>query len=295
MSEASTPSRSPWSCWPSTSTGRPGLAGDRCPDRPASGGVLLRETELISRVRISFLSIILVAAAVIVGPVGAGIVGAVAMLAKVTSGPKVATAFNVAMMSGLRCGRWPGLPRQSAAATSSRPTCPPATVLLRVGLPLIVADVPSACSTPCSRGRVRSPPAAPVRTQVLKLLTTSGAAYVGYGVIGFLFVVLWIPAGVGWFSAVLVLAPLFVARWAFVQYGDELRAHERTLRALVPPSRPRTRTTRAQRAHRPAEPSGSPRRSAWATRRSRTSAPRRCSTTSARSACPAGSCAPGSS
>ena len=44
---------------------------------------------------------------------------------------------------------------------------------------------------------------------------------------------LWIPAGVGWFSAVLVLAPLFVARWAFVQYGDELRAHERTLRALV--------------------------------------------------------------
>nr|WP_238338184.1 HD-GYP domain-containing protein [Pedococcus badiiscoriae] len=72
-----------------------------------------------------------------------------------------------------------------------------------------------------------------MRTQFLKLLTTSGAAYVGYGVIGFLFVVLWLPAGVGWFSAVLVLAPLFVARWAFVQYGDELRAHDRTLRALV--------------------------------------------------------------
>jgi HD-GYP domain-containing protein (c-di-GMP phosphodiesterase class II) len=30
-----------------------------------------------------------------------------------------------------------------------------------------------------------------------------------------------------------VLAPLFIARWAFVQYGDELRAHDRTLRALV--------------------------------------------------------------
>ena len=51
--------------------------------------------------------------------------------------------------------------------------------------------------------------------------------------IGFLFVVLWIPARVGWFSAILVLAPLFVARWAFAQYGDELQAHERTLRALV--------------------------------------------------------------
>jgi putative nucleotidyltransferase with HDIG domain len=82
-------------------------------------------------------------------------------------------------------------------------------------------------------GVVRFSSGTPVRTQFFKLLTTSGAAYVGYGVIGFLFVVLWLPAGVGWFSAVLVLAPLFVARWAFVQYGDEVRAHERTLRALV--------------------------------------------------------------
>ncbi len=30
-----------------------------------------------------------------------------------------------------------------------------------------------------------------------------------------------------------MLAPLFVAQWAFVQYGDETRAHERTLDALV--------------------------------------------------------------
>ena len=73
----------------------------------------------------------------------------------------------------------------------------------------------------------------PMRMQAWKLLSTSGPAYIGYGIIGFLFVVLWIPARVGWFSAVLVLAPLFVARWAFAQYGDELRAHERTLRALV--------------------------------------------------------------
>jgi putative nucleotidyltransferase with HDIG domain len=82
-------------------------------------------------------------------------------------------------------------------------------------------------------GVMRASGGPPVLTQIVKLLSTSGAAYVGYGVIGFLFVVLWLPAGVGWFSAVLVLAPLFVARWAFVQYGDEMRAHDRTLRALV--------------------------------------------------------------
>jgi putative nucleotidyltransferase with HDIG domain len=65
------------------------------------------------------------------------------------------------------------------------------------------------------------------------MLGTSGPAYVGYGLIGFLFVILWVPAGVGPASALLILAPLFVARWAFVQYGDEQRAHERTLSALV--------------------------------------------------------------
>ena len=62
---------------------------------------------------------------------------------------------------------------------------------------------------------------------------TWGFAYLGYGVSGFLFVILWIPAGVGPFSAVLILAPLFAARWAFVQYGHEKRAHQRTLSALV--------------------------------------------------------------
>ena len=65
------------------------------------------------------------------------------------------------------------------------------------------------------------------------MFTSSGPAYVGYGLIGFLFVILWVPAEVGPFSALLVLSPLFVARWAFVQYGDENNAHERTLRALV--------------------------------------------------------------
>ncbi|WP_157598333.1 HD-GYP domain-containing protein [Phycicoccus sp. Root101] len=199
----------------------------------AAGGVLLRETELISRVRISFLSIILVAAAVIVGPVGAGIVGAVAMLAKVTSGPKVATAFNVAMMSGL--GVAGGLVylavggRDIVSADMSA-----GEVLLHVGLPLVVTDVTQCLLNALLIALVlRVSSGSPIRTRVLSLLTTSGLAYVGYGVIGFLLVVLWIPAKVGWFAGVLVLAPLLVARWAFDQYGEELKAHERTLKALV--------------------------------------------------------------
>lgn len=199
----------------------------------AAGGVLLRETDLMGRVRISFLSIILVAAAVIVGPIGAGIVGAVAMAAKVTSGPRVATAFNVAMFSGL--GVAGGLVYLAAGGRNFLSEDMSAVdILLHVGLPLVVTDVTQCLLNALLIALVlRVSSGSPIRTRVLILLTTSGLAYVGYGVIGFLLVVLWIPARVGWFAGVLVLAPLLVARWAFDQYGEEVKAHERTLKALV--------------------------------------------------------------
>ncbi len=103
-----------------------------------------------------------------------------------------------------------------------------------VGLPLIAADVAQCLvNAVLLAGIMRVANGIPMRAQIMKLLSTTGPAYIGYGIIGFLFVVLWIPAGVGWFSAVLVLAPLAVAQWAFRQYGDEVRSHERTLDALV--------------------------------------------------------------
>ncbi len=110
----------------------------------------------------------------------------------------------------------------------------PAGLLLQVGLPLLFADLAQCLTNAVALSLIlHVAGGVPMRMQIWKLLSTTGAAYVGYSVIGFLFVVLWVPGQVGWFSAVLVLAPLFVARWAFVQYGEEFRAHERTLRALV--------------------------------------------------------------
>jgi hypothetical protein len=82
-------------------------------------------------------------------------------------------------------------------------------------------------------GIVRIDRGVPLRRFFVQMVTNSGVAYLGYGFIGLLFVILWIPADVGPFSAVIILAPLFVARWAFVQFGEEQRAHERTLSALV--------------------------------------------------------------
>jgi HD-GYP domain-containing protein (c-di-GMP phosphodiesterase class II) len=194
---------------------------------------LLREPDVGSRIPLSFLSIILLAAAVITGPVGAAVVGAVATLIQFKPEPVIVRVFNVALFSAM--GSVGGLVYLwVGGANDISSLMKPAPVLLRVGLPMMIADVIQCLLNAALIALVlRITTGTPFRTQIAKLLGTTGMAYIGYGIIGFLFVVLWIPARVGWFSAVLVLAPLFVARWAFAQYGDELRAHERTLRALV--------------------------------------------------------------
>jgi len=110
----------------------------------------------------------------------------------------------------------------------------PAALLLHVGLPLMVADVAQMLvNAVLLSGVMRMSTGVPPRRFFSQIVSGSGPAYIGYGVIGFLLVILWVPADVGPFSAVLILAPLFVARWAFVQFGEEQRAHERTLSALV--------------------------------------------------------------
>ena len=196
-------------------------------------GWRLRETDVGSRIQLSFISIILLAAGVIVGPVGAAFVGATATVFVRDRQPLVVRVFNVALFAGM--GALGGVVYRLAGGISDFDEgASAARILIGVGAPLIVADIAQCLLNAfLIAGVMRASMGVPMRMQVIRLLSTSGLAYVGYGVIGFLFVVLWIPADVGWFSAVLVLAPLFVARWAFVQYGDEQRAHERTLRALV--------------------------------------------------------------
>ena len=54
-----------------------------------------------------------------------------------------------------------------------------------------------------------------------------------YGLFGILLAVMWLPADVGWASALLLLLPLFVARWAYAQYAEEQRAYDRTVSTLM--------------------------------------------------------------
>jgi hypothetical protein len=56
------------------------------------------------------------------------------------------------------------------------------------------------------------------------------ASDLGYACLGLVIAALW--SAIGWFSAVLVLVPLFVARWAMGQFAEQQRAYAATMNAL---------------------------------------------------------------
>jgi putative nucleotidyltransferase with HDIG domain len=192
----------------------------------------VRENDVGRKTTLSFTSILLLSSVALVGPYGAAVVGAATLLA-VNKDRVQVRVFNSGMASviGAVGGFAYLIVGGSTQVDQVRGVVP---LLLQVGLPLMVADVAQCLGNAVIlSGIVRLTQGTPIRRFVLGMLGTSGPTYIGYGLIGFLFVILWLPAEVGAASAVLILAPLFVARWAFVQYGEEQRAHERTLAALA--------------------------------------------------------------
>ena len=191
-----------------------------------------RGKDLVGKAALSFASIIILTSVALLGPLGAAVVGAVSPLGGLREQSLPRRVFNIAMNSllagfaGLIYLRVGGLEVSQAMSRGE--------LLGRVGMPLLAADFAMCLlNAVVLSGVMKLTRGIPVRRFVAAMLTSSGPAYVGYGLIGYLFAILWIPAGVGPFSAILVLSPLFVARWAFVQYGEENNAHERTLNALV--------------------------------------------------------------
>lgn len=63
-------------------------------------------------------------------------------------------------------------------------------------------------------------------------LAEMAASYTGFSLIGLFMAVLWV-VGVGPLAALLVLAPLLLARWAFQQFSEQHKAYERTVDSLI--------------------------------------------------------------
>lgn len=184
---------------------------------------------------LSINSIIQLGAILLTGPVGAMLIGGSSWLLEVGKDrpPLRVRAFNFAVAVLITAGAAASyvlVGGELHLATLETP----GQLIVTVALPLVLANVVMCLlNAMLLAGVVSIDKRLPYREIVTDILAAGGLAYIGYGVFGLLLAVVWDAAGVGPMAAVLVLAPLFIARWAFAQYAEERAAHDRTVAALV--------------------------------------------------------------
>src|SRR6478609_7203852 len=185
------------------------------------------------RVNLSFTGIVLLAAIALVGPAGAGIMGLIMGPFEQGRAPLRARVFNTGMFAimgvvgGVAYMAVGGVPGGDARIGTRE-------IVRHIGLPLLFADVVQfVINLVLIAIVVRLAAGLSMRTQMGRLLESAGPAHLGYGVIAFIMVVLWGPARLGAASVFLILPPLLVAQWAYGQYAEEVKGHERALDVLV--------------------------------------------------------------
>lgn len=166
------------------------------------------------------------AAVVLIGPDGAALVGLTAILSVRPGLPLIKRLFNGAQFAicGYAAGHVyytaldgkVGLPKVDAFDDLIGPYAAATAVFVPLNIALTLTMIGLAT-------RVRAE--VPMRGMAQFLLS-----YLGYGTFGLLVAGLW--ATVQSISAVLVLLPLFVARWAFGQYHAQQRSYDATIAAL---------------------------------------------------------------
>jgi HD superfamily phosphohydrolase YqeK len=168
------------------------------------------------------------AAVVLLGPVGAALVGACTVFGMRRGPSAIQRVFNTSMMAlsaylagqvFVATGGSVGIPDSAAFPKLIGPFAAAAVVHAVVNYTLL-AGVLWLTSDRDLAGR-----RAPLGMSV-KLV----ASDLGYGAFGLLIAALWSVAGV--FAPVLVLIPLFVARWAVAQLAEQQQAYEATVGAL---------------------------------------------------------------
>ena len=196
-------------------------------------GTQAKVRALAKHADMSFNSIVQLAALTLTGPLGAILVGTAPLLFELRPVALTRRLMNAGMTAVMTAaaalayyaagGRW-----------SAHPFADASSIWLEIALPLMVANVVQCIvNAAILAGVISLDQEVPYREVVVGIVRSGGVAYVGYGVFGLLLAVLWDGAQIGPLSAVLVLAPLSVARYAFSQYAEENAAHDRTVAALV--------------------------------------------------------------
>jgi hypothetical protein len=212
----------------------PGLPSDKVDEVVVLGVLYLISESLSSRgsrdmLTISLGSVVIMAAIPLVGVWGAILVAWTSAFAhEPQASPLVKRAFNGAMLvisAGAAGGAYQLTGGPVGLSIDSFP---------KVLLPILAADI-----VHCAVNGGLVAIIVGLHSRVSPLVVFQGTMarsvlpYLAYGLLGVCLAVLWDPANVGPTAAVLLLLPLFVARWAYSQYAEEQRAYDRTVRTLM--------------------------------------------------------------
>jgi hypothetical protein len=203
------------------------------------GGLLWFERErswnaiVVPYIGVSFGTVILAASLPLAGPVGAAAVGYLSHIIGARNQRPRARLFNAAM-TGCLGGSGGLVYLVAGGSTPVSQDAQPGELLLRVAVPLVLGY---AAMTLLNVFLVavmsRLVSGAGIRQVSARTLRGIGFGYLTHALVAFLFVVLWVPARVGMFSAVLILMPLLIAQWTLSRDTFERRSHTRTVSTLV--------------------------------------------------------------
>jgi hypothetical protein len=167
------------------------------------------------------------AAVVLLGPLGAALVGLTSVLSPRRQRP-ADRFFNGAMnvLSGYAAGR--------VYVALGAPVGPPSKATFgHIAGPFAAAAVVHVLANPVLIWgvlRLNRRAGAAARVRMESSLALLLASDLGYAALGLIIAALW--SVVHWFAAVLVLVPLFAARWAMGQFAEQQRAYAATMAAL---------------------------------------------------------------
>ncbi len=196
-------------------------------------GASLREREISQHVSVSFTTVVITAALALLGPGGAALVGCVSHLCYLRRQRLQTRILNAGMMGCM--GAIGGFCYMLARGQPPvRGETSPVDILVTITLPLVVGYVAMAFINAVLIGvmghLVQGGSVVARTTDILRLMWPG---YLLHVVLGLLLVLLWEPAGVGAFSAALMLGPLLLAQWALSRDAAERRAHLRTVSTLM--------------------------------------------------------------
>lgn len=197
-------------------------------------------------ITLSFTAIVLSAAVALCGPLGAAGVGFTSALVSRLPLPFIRRAFNAALygLIGLSGGFAYFVFGGELLDGSEKST---SSLLLGVLLPLVGANIVMlTVNAPILAGVFVLTAGTTLRASLVTVTRSIWLTYLGYGVIAFLFVVLWDTEGLGPLSIVLVVAPLAIAQWSITQQNAEQEAHYRTVSTLVAAVEARDPSTRGR-------------------------------------------------